>query len=935
MNVNVIRAIFRRNFVAYFSNPTGYVFICMFVLLSGFAAFWPNEFFNANLANLDQLNRYLPYIMLVFIPAITMGIWAEERRQGTDELLLTIPAGDFDVVIGKYLAAVAIFSVSLLFSLSNIVVLMLLGSPDIGLLLSNYVGYWVMGAAMISIGMVASFLTGNLTVGFILGAAFNAPLAFATSADVVAGQESARFISRWSLSAQFVDFGRGVISLASVIYFFTIAAMMLYVSMVLISRRHWAGAHQRNVLATHYTIRALAFLGVLIGTNLFLTNHDLRLDVTAERLSSLAEKTRQLVGELDPKRPVVIDAFVSAQVPEAYVQTRLNLLSALREFDALGGDAVRVRVHRTQLYSEEAALAEQHDIRAQEVQSRTRGAFSVDEIYMGLVISSGLETVRIPFVDRGVPIEYELIRSIATVAQQERKKVGVLATDAKLYGSFDMQTMTPMRNEMIIDELSKQYEVVQVSADSPIIERYDVLLAAQPSSLSPEQMNNFVDAVRNGQPTAIFEDPFPYMVGSVPGTLAPKQPPRGGMMGMQPPGSIEKGNINQLWNLLGIDFNGAQVVWQDYNPYRRIREMPPEFVFVGINCGAREPFNAESSISSGLQLVLFPFPGSLRRQNVSDLKFTPLVRTSDKTGYVLYDDILLQSPFGFGPTGLNPHRRHAPTRDPYIIGAHIHGRLNTETLQMAAQDEAVESSESESEPQADGDDQTIEAIEPPEDEGEIGQEPEDSEPPEINVVLVADIDVLYSAFFALRSRGTDPDDPFNQPMDNVTFVLNVLDLLAQDDRFIEIRKRQPKHRTLSTIEDWTTEAKNSAATARDEFIAEFDTERSKEQSKLDERVSEIEKRTDLDTLQKANMVEIARVSGEKRLQARTKRLEQERDKKIEQEDRNLELSIRSLQNWCKVWAVIVPPIPPLVVGVLIFFRRRAREREGVSRARFR
>src|SRR5205085_9914615 len=262
-------AVLKRNFVGYFAIPTGYVFLCLFVFLTSVAAFWPHEFFIANLANMDQLNKYMPLILLIFVPAITMSLWADERRQGTDELLLTLPAADFDIVIGKYLAAAAIFTVSLLFSeIWNYWLLVLVATEpnghsvdiDTGLFFVTYFGYWLMGLSMLAIGMVASFLTPNLTVSFILGVLFNAIPVMTYYADtLIPTSVTARQISQWSFASQFDDFGRGVISVSSTAFFALIILLGIYLSMVLIGKRHWL-RHDASPVPMGRKVQALAGL---------------------------------------------------------------------------------------------------------------------------------------------------------------------------------------------------------------------------------------------------------------------------------------------------------------------------------------------------------------------------------------------------------------------------------------------------------------------------------------------------------------------------------------------------------------------------------------------------------------------------------------------------------------------------------------------------
>jgi len=675
--------------------------------------------------------------------------------------------------------------------------------------------------------------------------------------------------------------------------------------------------------------------------SVFFRGHDLRRDVTSERLSSLSSKTVELLEELNIERPVHIDAFVSPSVPESYLQTQLNVLAMLRELEARGGNNVKLRINRPDRFGPEAERARQrYDITPRRVVTSTRGTMSEDYIFMGVAFTSGLDKVILPFIDRGIPVEYELVRSIASVTQQKRRRIGILQTDAKLYGQFNMQTMAPPRNWPIVEELEKQYEVVRVDATNPITERYDALLAVQPSSLGPEQMRNFLAAVRNGQATAIFEDPFPVFAGGVPATTEPRRPPGGMnpmMMGRQPPMPKGDAERQQLWTMLGVDFGEDKIIWHDYNPYPKLSFLEKEFVFVGAGLKG-EPFNESAEISSGLQNMLFPFPGSIMKLPSSDLQFTALVRTGVEAGTVDYRDMRQRSMFGMGG-GLNPNRLQVLGSMSYVLAAQIRGRL-AESLPMAAE-EAKEASKSEPAEAAAGAKKAAGAEPPeakkPDTKKDEKQVPKPA-PPEINVVLVADIDMLSEQFFRLREVGDVPESGIHFDFDNVTFVLNLLDSLAGDERFIEIRKRRPTHRTLTRIDERTEAARKETARTRKDLQDDFERVKEEEQKKLDESIEKMKKRFEKNQSRAGEFmasIALAQRDGQRRLEANAKRLEQEKDRKINEIETRLNMENRQLQDWYKMWAVVLPPIPPLLVAVFVFFTRRAREKEGVSRSRLR
>lgn len=947
MNWTVLKAIFRRDFISYFSNPTGYVFICVFVMLSALAAFWPPDFFSNNLANLDQLNRWMPFILLVYIPAITMSVWAEERRQHTDELLLTLPASDVDVVIGKYLASVAIYTVALLFSLFSIYLVFMygLGSPDTGLFVGTFIGYWFVGLAMLAIGMVASFLTGNLTVGFILGMVFNAPLAMFGVADwIIKNPQLAQAIKRWSAVEQFRDFERGVISLSGITYFVMIAVVMLYISMVLIGRRHWGGREEEQSVWWHYTARALGLVALAVGVNLFLSHHNpWWVDMTSERLNKASPSTVQLIKDLRGNKDVKtikIDAYVSPQVPAEYAGHKLTLVSTLNELSSLSGGKIVVDLHEIENYSEEANNAEKaYGIQPREVVTVDRGAHKKEEIYLGAAFTAGLDRVVIPFIDKGIPVEYELVRSICTVAQQKRKKLGVVKTDVQLFGGFTMQG--PGEESKLITELKKQYDVVEVDASRPIKDRYDVLLAIQPSSLNPAAMENFVAAVKSGQPTAIFEDPFPWPPGGeVVGTAQQKRPPGGPMAmfgGGGPP--EQKGDISQLWKLLGVAMYGDEIIWQNFNPEPKMGNLLlPEFVFVDqllAEHGTTHPFDPDDPISAGMRQVLFLWPGSFRPAENAKLDFKQLAVTGRKTGTVGYQELEMGLRSG---RMMGLHR--TTTQEPYILAAHVTGKVTSDAdlyLSGKKKDEKDGKSDAAAkDAKADAaKDKKDEKAKEAEDDALAGKEPQKTD---INVVLVSDIDwILAPDIYRIREAGDGTDNPgeVDFKFQNIPFALNILDSLAGDKSFIDLRKRTRSHRTLTKIEEATEEQSKEALLEQTKFYTDAKKQIDDARKEYQTKISDVENRKDLDPRVREVMVERERIRLENQLTGQISSLERQRNQDVKESERKLATTIRGVQDWYKLLAVLLPPIPPILLAFFVFFHRRKAEQEGVDTRRLR
>ncbi|MSQ88130.1 MAG: ABC transporter permease [Betaproteobacteria bacterium] len=241
--MNSILVIAKRELGSYFTSPVAYVFLVIFLLLTGFFTFTAGQFFERGEASLGAFFGWHPWLYLVLVPAVGMRLWAEERRSGTLELLMTMPITPWQAILGKFLASWIFLGVALVLTFPVAVTANVLGNPDNGMICAGYLGSWFLAGAYLALTCLTSAMTRNQVVAFILSVVaclFLILAGFNPVTDLMVRWASPAFIdtvAAFSVVTHFDGFQKGVIDSRDLLYFLSVIGFALFATSIVLRNR--------------------------------------------------------------------------------------------------------------------------------------------------------------------------------------------------------------------------------------------------------------------------------------------------------------------------------------------------------------------------------------------------------------------------------------------------------------------------------------------------------------------------------------------------------------------------------------------------------------------------------------------------------------------------------------------------------------------------
>jgi ABC-2 type transport system permease protein len=498
-------AVARKELRAYFGSPMALIFVGAFLIATLFSFFWAETFFSRNIADVRPLFKWMPILMIFLVGTLTMRQWSEEQRAGTLEVLLTLPVRRSLLVLGKFIAVVALICLSLALTLGLPFTVSQLGKLDWGPVIGGYLATILMASAYAAIGLFISSRTDNQIVALILTVLLCGTFYIVGAWDVTSlvGETPGEILRAIGTGSRFESIERGVIDLRDLVYYLSITALFLVLNIVSLDAKRWS----RGVRTAFHRRNAILSLA-LVGANLLALNtwlfpvHGLRADLTAQKEYSLSPVTRDLVSGL--QEPLLIRAYLSERTHPLLSPLTPSIRDMLREYEIASGGRVQAEVVDPKDNEELEAEANQiYGISATPFRISGRYEASVINSYFDILIRYGDQHVTLNFQDlievdsssdevnvRLRNLEYDLTRSIKKVVYgfqdlntlfagvDKAVKLTAFVTPNTLPESLQQ---TPQTIEKVVQDIQKEsggkfvYEIIDPDADGASINRQTLI----------------------------------------------------------------------------------------------------------------------------------------------------------------------------------------------------------------------------------------------------------------------------------------------------------------------------------------------------------------------------------------------------------------------------------------------------------------------------
>ena len=853
-----VLAIFKRELKSYFDSPVAYVFLTAFLVLVGFLTFGVAMFYERRQAELTPFFMWHPWVYLLLVQAATMGLWADERRNGTAELLLTLPITTLQALLGKFLAAWAFIAIALGCTFPIVLTSAYLGSPDFGAVFAGYFASLLFAGAATAIGVFASAISRSSVVGFVISLALILALMLlgfdpVTGAVALWGVPTVIVdaLSSLSLLTHYEAMRRAVIDLADVGYYVGMIVFALAAAKTVTDGRR--GASKGLV--------QLAFIAVAaVAADVVLANLPLRGDFTAERLYTLSQGSRSVLGQLE--EDVTLKYYVSssaAEMPMALKTYATQVRDLLREYERAGGGHLVLETYDPTPDSDAEEWAQRYGVEPQTV-----NPFG-SPIYFGVVAVCGdrEETLGVLSPRTQTTLEYDLTRLVTRVAWPKRPVVAVMTSLKDVFG----EPANPMMAQMggrggkpgwaAVEELRKDYDVRELAADvekiDDDVEALVVLHAKDVPAKTEYAIDQFV--LRGGRLVACV-DPL-----SVKDLLASRQ----GASPMMPGGADAPSTLAKLFAAWGVTFD-VKTLACDLAASTRLGNGQggvsdnPAFLSLGT-----AHVDSGDLLVSGLSQISLPFAGSFAFAGDPALTFTPVLRTSQAHGATVEADAIR---YGLEARGV------VPDGVSRVLAARLEGTFKTAFPQGPDGTNAVAGALSEG---------------------------------KSSVLLVGDTDFLADDFSVrlLRTPFGNVAQPAN---DNLTLFANVIEQFAGRTELIGLRSRTPMDRPFVKVNELEAAALAKGQQREEEFKAKL--------QEAQRRVNELQSQKSGNERYLLSREQEEEIAKARKAQAQVRR-------ELKNVRKELTADIDSLGLTLKCVNVLLMPLLVIVLGLVRGLRRRS------------